>query len=92
MFMSMGPTHASCKLTWTFTADCATVTAALKSAISDLSGSDCGTSEKCLYKLTSSSEAEIKVLSAVLVLPSGHSQYPCEAIRRRPYDGFLRLS
>lgn len=48
-----GPIHASCRLTWQFTADCATVSAAIAKAARSMSGlSNCGSSEKCGYSIT----------------------------------------
>lgn len=56
-----GPLHASCKLTWTFAnQQCANVSRALVAAAQSMSGSDCGTGEKCLYSLTSFSDTAIK--------------------------------
>eukprot|EP00455_Lapot_gusevi_P044135 TRINITY_DN5465_c0_g1_i1.p1 TRINITY_DN5465_c0_g1~~TRINITY_DN5465_c0_g1_i1.p1 ORF type:complete len:161 (-),score=43.99 TRINITY_DN5465_c0_g1_i1:51-533(-) len=58
-----GPLHASCKVTWTFpNTSCGIVNGALVKAVANLSGSDCGTSEKCLYSLVSASSSEIKVV------------------------------
>eukprot|EP00003_Mantamonas_plastica_P018890 TRINITY_DN3081_c0_g2_i2.p3 TRINITY_DN3081_c0_g2~~TRINITY_DN3081_c0_g2_i2.p3 ORF type:complete len:166 (+),score=58.18 TRINITY_DN3081_c0_g2_i2:889-1386(+) len=63
-----GPLHASCKLTWTFPNDnCANVTGMIVGQIQAMSGSNCGTSEKCNYVLKSNSNGVIKAVHSTPV-------------------------
>lgn len=52
--------HASCRLQWTFEQQhCGNVSNALVAAFKDMSGSDCGSGEKCLYSLEAANATAI---------------------------------
>merc|ERR1711916_42033 len=59
--VSAGPLHASCRIVYTFpSTSCKDASAAIVASINSMTHSDCGSGEKCLYTLLSSSEARIK--------------------------------
>lgn len=55
------PLHASCKLTWNFPGqNCTSVQNHLVTSIKDMDNENCGSSQKCLYKLKSSASGSVK--------------------------------
>ncbi|KAK7476473.1 hypothetical protein BaRGS_00032308 [Batillaria attramentaria] len=53
------PLHASCKIKWTWDVACSDVQSAIVDQINKWSGDDCGSGEKCKYKLTGNAENKV---------------------------------
>jgi len=59
-----GPSHASCRVDWTFNEDCESLAKSIMDQISKWNGSDCGSgdnlNEKCKYKMLSYKSSVLK--------------------------------